>query len=96
MLRNVLLKTLRDYRRSFLWWGIGLVGLALYMAWFYPSIRDRADALAEYMKVLPEALLASMGITIGADLYSAEGYLSSYLFAFMVPMLFLIITQVAT
>ena len=91
MLRNTLFKTLRDYRRSFFWWSVGLVVTALYMALFYPTIRDQATALADYMKVLPEALMASFGITKGADMYSAEGYLSSYLFAFMVPMLFLIL-----
>jgi len=40
VLRNIILKTLRDRRRSLLFWGLGLVALALIMVAFFPVIRD--------------------------------------------------------
>ena len=40
MLNNIFLKTLRDQRRSLLYWGIGLVAMAVIMALFYPTIKN--------------------------------------------------------
>ena len=46
MLRNVFLKTLRDQRRSLVWWGIGMVALTVL------DIEDLVDILA-YIQLLP-------------------------------------------
>lgn len=89
MLRNVFWKTLRDQRRGLLWWGIGLVVLAVYLMWFYPSLRDQASTLNAYLEQLPPALRATfMGEF--TDFTSPEGYLNTELYFFIVPFLFVI------
>lgn len=88
MLRNVFLKTLRDQRRALLFWGIGLVALAVLMILLYPYIRDTA-AIEAYMEALPEELLALFVGDI-VDFTSPAGFLNSELFFFMVPVLFLV------
>ena len=55
MLRNVFLKTLRDQRRPLLWWGIGLVVLAVFTVAFYPSIAS-APGFDSILDEMPEAL----------------------------------------
>ena len=57
MLRNILLKTLRDRRRSLRFWSIGLVFVMAIMIAFYPTIRDM-PAIGEYIESLPEEMMA--------------------------------------
>ena len=40
MLRNVFLKSLRDQRRSLMFWGIGVAVLSLVTILFYPAVKD--------------------------------------------------------
>ncbi len=87
MLSNVFLKTLRDWRLSLPLWGIGMALLALWVIVLYPSI---GKDLADTMKDLPPALAIFVGEA--ADMASPEGYLSSQMFALMVPLLFLVLT----
>jgi len=87
MLRNVALKTLRDQRRAFGWWALGIVLIVVSTVPFYPSIRDQAQALNEYIEKMPEALRAVFIGQIG-DITSPEGFLNSQLFAFLGPLLF--------
>ncbi len=61
MLSSVLLKSLRDQRRALMWWGIGLVALAIMMMLFYPSVRDSGAVMEEYMKSFPKELMALFG-----------------------------------
>jgi ABC-2 type transport system permease protein len=89
MLRDVLLKTLRDSRRAFLWWGLGLVGMAALMIAVYPTVRDNPD-LNELVEDYPEALKAFIAFGGEVDYVSGAGYLGSELFSFMVPLLLLI------
>jgi ABC-2 type transport system permease protein len=88
LLRSVLLKTLRDQRRSLMWWVIGLVALIGVTVLFYPSLSDAPefDELAEQM---PEALLRAFAGGV-ADFTSPVGFLNSQLFVLMVPLLFLV------
>jgi len=90
MLRNVLLKTLRDQRRALMWWSIGIAAVVLATVPFYPSLRDQAESLNKYMNEMPEALRA---IFVGQveDITSPEGFLNSQVFAFMAPLLFSIL-----
>ena len=88
MLRNVFLKTLRDRRRALLFWGIGLVTLAVVMMLFYPYVRD-ATAIREYIEAFPEELLALFAGDV-IDYTSPTGFLNSELFFLMVPVLFLV------
>jgi len=91
MLRNVFLKTLRDQRRALLWWGVGLIGLALYIALLYPSIQQNASAYDKILKEMPKALADTL-VGEFANFASPEGYLNSGLFFLTAPLLFLIYT----
>ena len=46
--------TLREQRRAFLGWAIGLAAVAAMYAAFYPSIRDSAADLQGYLDKLPK------------------------------------------
>ncbi len=88
MLRSVLLKTLRDQRRSLTWWALGMVALIAVTVAFYPSLRDTPE-FDELSKEIPEALMRAFagGVT---DFTSPVGFLNSQLFILMVPLLFLV------
>ncbi len=88
MLGNVFLKTLRDQRRSLLWWGIGLVALTSLTVAFYPAFSDAPD-FEELLEQMPEAL-TKMFAGEFTDLTSPEGFLNSQLFFFVVPLMFVI------
>ena len=88
MLANVFLKTLRDGRRSLLWWGIGLVALTSLTVAFYPAFSDAPD-FNELFEQMPEAL-GRMFAGEFTDLTSPEGFLNSQLFFFVVPLMFVI------
>jgi ABC-2 type transport system permease protein len=88
MLRNVLLKTLRDQRRALMGWSLGIVGVTLMYAAFYPSIRDNADTLNEYIQNLPEAFRGFIGES--ADFASPVGYVQTEMFSIFLPLFFLV------
>jgi ABC-2 type transport system permease protein len=80
-------KTLRDQRRTLLWWAAGIVFVILMYAAFYPSVKTNADQFNTYMKNLPEAVKNMVG---GTDIASPAGYLNSEVFSFMGPILLLV------
>ncbi|UCB42606.1 MAG: ABC transporter permease subunit [Dehalococcoidales bacterium] len=88
MLRNIVLKTLRDRRRSLLFWGLGLVALAAMMVAFYPVVRD-ATFISEYLESFPEEFLALFAGEV-IDYSSPEGFLHGELFFLMYPLLLLV------
>lgn len=88
MLSNVFLKTLRDHRRSLLFWGIGLSLLAIMMAAFFPTIRDM-PSIDQFMELLPAEMMALFGGDFG-DYSTPEGFLNGELFGFMYPLMLLI------
>jgi beta-exotoxin I transport system permease protein len=90
MLGSILLKTLRDRRRSLLWWSVGLVAFSATVVAFWPSIEASAADLQRLFRNLPTALRAFTGGQL--DLTSPEGYLDGRLFSFLGPVLFLAFT----
>ena len=90
MSTDVVVETLRERRRSLLWWSLGLAALVALNVAFYPSIRDD-EALSDYAKDLPESVRA---LFAGGelDLTSPAGYLNSQIFALLAPLVFLIFT----
>ncbi|MSQ41213.1 MAG: hypothetical protein EXR55_06125 [Dehalococcoidia bacterium] len=90
MLRNVLLKTLRDYRRSLLWWGIGLAAYTTIELLFYPSFRD-FPGLEEMVRQLPKEIMALFAGDV-ASFFSPKGFLHDQLFFLFVPLLFIAFT----
>ncbi len=92
---EVLLKTLRDLRRGFGWWAVGLVGLVVMQVSVYPTVRDDpsfTDLTENYPEVLKELFGFGAG---GFDYTTPAGYLGIELFSLIVPLL-LIIAAVAT
>ena len=86
---SVFLKTLRDTRRGFVWWSVGLVGLTAMMVAVYPSVHGNA-ALNKLVRDYPKALRGFFGLGGALDYTSAPGYLSIELFSFVVPLLLVI------
>lgn len=89
MLRSVFLKTVRDQRRALVWWSLGLVATVALLFGMYPTIRDSASQLTQYIQNMPAALRSIFG---GEDYATPTGYLRSELFSFMLPLVFLIFT----
>jgi ABC-2 type transport system permease protein len=89
MVGSVFLKTLRDLRRGFAWWSLGLVGMVALMDGVYPSIQH-VPALDRLVKAYPAALKAFVGFGGEIDYSSAAGYLGIELFSFVVPLLLLV------
>ncbi len=86
MLRSVLLKTIRDQRKALAWWALAFVGTVLMYAAFYPTIRENAAQMNEYVKSLPEAFRN----LVGTEFTSPAGYIKSEMFSFLGPILFLV------
>jgi beta-exotoxin I transport system permease protein len=89
MLRNVTLKTLRDLARGLVWWSLGLVALVALIAGVFPTVRDNTE-LNQLAQSYPEAIKGLVSFGGVVDYTSGPGYLGSELFAFMVPLLFLV------
>ncbi len=89
MLRSVLGKTLWEQRRAIVGWGLGLFAAGAMYAPFYPSIRENAETFDRYLESMPEFFReAFLGRT--GDFTSPAGYLSTELFSFFAPLLFLL------
>ncbi len=89
MLGSVFSKSLRDLRRGFVAWSLGLVGYVALIVSVFPTIRDNPD-LNKLVESYPEALKAFIAFGGQFDFTSAAGYLGSELFSFMIPALFLV------
>jgi ABC-2 type transport system permease protein len=89
VLGSVLLKSIRDLRRGFAWWALGLVGYVALIVSVYPTVRDNPE-LDELVESYPEALKAFIAFGGQFDFTSAAGYLGSELFSFMMPAIFLV------
>ena len=57
MLRNIALKSLRDIRRGFLWWSLGLAGFVALIVSVYPTVHSN-PSLEKLAQDYPEALQA--------------------------------------
>ena len=89
MLRSVFLKTLRDQRRSLLWWSLSMVGLPFVTILFYPSMANMPE-INKMTEEMPEQLLRAFAGEF-TDWTSPEGFLNSQLFFVLVPLLFLVL-----
>lgn len=86
MLTNVFLKTLRDGRRAFVGWSVGLVLLVVLESALWPTVRHMGN-LEDFVANYPEAL---------RDLFKLDqfgtgtGFLNGELYSLMLPILFLV------
>ena len=76
-------RSLRDRRRGFLGWSIGLAAYVVLQSSFYPSVHssDFQKAIASY----PKELKAFFGGVQGFDISTGRGYLEIELFSLIVP-----------
>lgn len=75
-------KALWDARRSVLGWAVAIGGVTVLYAAFYPQIST--PSFAEAMKSYPEGLKRAFNIQ---DITTASGYLGSYVFGLLTPVL---------
>lgn len=80
---------LRDRRRALLWWSVGVVGLALMIVAFWPSVEGNT-AYDDVMADLPESVRSLMGAGGDLSLASPAGYLNSQWYATMLPIVLLV------
>ena len=72
-------------RISIIIWSIAVAAfISMYLA-FYPSFKNQSAQLQESFKQIPEAAVALFSDT--GEFFSPEGYLSSQVFYFMLPLL---------
>ena len=72
MLRSVAAKTLRDARRGFLWWSLGLIGLSTMMVSVFPAVRDN-PSLNRLAQDYPQALKGFIGFGGQVDYLRRRG-----------------------
>jgi len=85
LLSNILLKTIRDKRRSILFWGIGLMALAIIITtMILPTVTAAVEELKSYFKIIPEELTAALGGDL-TDISTPEGFLKAELFFLLTP-----------
>jgi ABC-2 type transport system permease protein len=86
---SVALKTLRDLRRSLVWWSVGLAGLVAIVVAVFPTISGNAE-MKKLIASYPEAIKGFVSFGGQVDYTSGPGYLGSELFAIYAPLLLLI------
>jgi ABC-2 type transport system permease protein len=89
MLGGVFPKTLRDQRRGLAWWTVGVVALAAFVVFVYPTVRDNPE-LNELVEDYPDFIKALIGASGAVDFTSPAGYLSNELLSFMGPVVMLV------
>lgn len=80
MLRSVFRTSLWEQRRALLWWAVGIVIFIGVTVAFYPSLKDSARQLQDYLDQIPESL-RNLFIGTETDITSPIGYLNSQVFA---------------
>jgi len=91
---NIIFNNLKGQKVSFLFWALGIVALVVLYIAFYPSIKESAAALQAYIDKMPEALRTAF-VGSGTDYVTPVGYLTSEVFTFMTPLLFIVFALIA-
>ncbi len=86
----VTLKTLRDRRRSLIWWVIGIVGYMLAIGAVYPIVAENREQFEALLETYPDGLLAIMGVEGGASLFDPVGFIQAEALGWVVPLVFAI------
>jgi ABC-2 type transport system permease protein len=88
MLRNVLLKTVRDQRRSYAAWCVGVILLVATYVALWPSIKGQ-PSMQDFLDQMPAAFRNLFAMS-GADMSTPAGYIQIELLSFMGPLLVLL------
>mgnify|MGYP001380381790 CR=1 FL=1 len=86
MLKNIVLKSIRDYRWATLWWSIGVSLAAAVLVAIYPDYSKAGDDLNELLK--NPAMKAFVGELV--DLTTPEGFLTMEGYHMFFPVLIII------
>ncbi len=86
---SILRRSLRDSRRAFVWWAIGIIAYVVLIAAVWPTVRDN-PALKKLHETYPQALKAFVSFGGEFDFSTGAGYLGAELFSLVVPLLLLI------
>ena len=80
--------------RWFVGWSIGIIAFVALTLGFYPAFETESAQMNELFENLPESIKSLAGIGGGVDPFSPVGYLSSQIYATLLPLL-LILASVA-
>lgn len=89
VLRSVFAKTLRDGRRGFVWWTLGLAGYVALIVAVWPTVKNN-PALVKLHETYPEALKAFVSFGGEFDFSTPAGYLGAEIFSLLAPLLLLV------
>jgi len=89
VLRDAFFKGVRDLRRSFLYWAVGIAFMIILFCLFYPTVRDSAASVQKLIDSLPAAF-KNVFIGQGVSFTSPKGYIDGRILSFMSPLLFLV------
>lgn len=92
MALEVTRRELADRRRALGFWVLGIAGYVGFIIAFYPTVRDQADRFNEMVASYPEAMLDLFTGGSALDFASPAGFLNTYLFASMIPIMVLVLT----
>lgn len=88
MTAALLMRVLRDRRRGLVGWATGIIALVAVQVSVYPTIRDSRKGWSELTEQFPEAFRKMFRME---DYTSPTGYLTTELFAFTLPLIFVAI-----
>jgi ABC-2 type transport system permease protein len=86
---TILRRWLIDRRRGLAGWSLGVTGLVLFTVGFFPTVRGN-EAFDQLTDQLPAGIRDLVGLTPGAPITAAPGYLHARLFSTLVPLLLLV------
>ena len=86
----VTLRTLRDRRRSLIWWVVGILGYMLAIGAVYPVVAENQEQFEALLETYPEGVLAIMGIAGGESLFDPVGFIQAEALGWVVPLVFAI------
>lgn len=80
-------RALASRLRWFVGWSIGIVAFVALTLGFYPAFETESAQMNELFDNLPESVKSLVGIGGGVDPFSPVGYLSSQVYATLLPLL---------
>ena len=80
-------RALASRTRWFVGWSIGIVAFVALTLGFYPAFETESTEMNELFDNLPESVKSLVGIGGGVDPFSPVGYLSSQVYATLLPLL---------
>ncbi len=83
-------KTLRDRRRSLIWWVVGILGYLVAIGAVYPVVAENREQFEALLQTYPEGLLAIMGADGGESLFDPVGFMRAEALGWVVPLVFAI------